>query len=439
LSIVLLKAGKSMALILLGHGSHISSNTAGIVWQQVDRLRALGVDDEVTAAFWKELPAFSTALNMVESSEITLVPLFTAQGYFTQTVIPSEMKLSGTITQQGKLVIRYAPAPVFHPRIQQIVLERVNHAIAQHNLKAQQVSIAIIGHSTRRNPQSREASERQAQLLRETQQFGEVLTAFLDDDPEIPTIYDRAKQNTIIAVPLFLAMGSHTTIDVPNELGLEQGQTSAYIQDKHLIYTPAIGDGNDLTDLILDLAQQVGAPLKTPTPQGAWSNFPRIGWREFQAQLQHTNTLRLGELLITAQGVHHSHDEHPTLTLETPNALRAFVRDELFRPLATAKGLRMGWFAPAKTLDEVCAIIETIYPGALADQTQAPITLSQTLTRQTGMYKELANHDLSTDIENICADCVRVPHWHNPNTDGLSCIEACNWCLSQLLKRIETT
>jgi sirohydrochlorin cobaltochelatase len=79
------------ALILAGHGSHISAETAGIVWRQVDRLRALGVADEVTAEFWKEMPSFYTVLNSISATDITVVPLFTAQGYFTQTVIPAEM------------------------------------------------------------------------------------------------------------------------------------------------------------------------------------------------------------------------------------------------------------------------------------------------------------------------------------------------------------
>jgi sirohydrochlorin ferrochelatase len=79
------------ALILAGHGSHISAETAGIVWRQVDKLRAMGVADEVTATFWKETPSFRGVFNSLSAQDVTVVPLFTAQGYFTQTVIPAEM------------------------------------------------------------------------------------------------------------------------------------------------------------------------------------------------------------------------------------------------------------------------------------------------------------------------------------------------------------
>ena len=83
------------ALVLAGHGSHISPETAGIVWEQVDKLRALNVADEVTAAFWKETPSFHQVIDTLTADDMTIVPLFTAQGYFTQTVIPAEMGLTG--------------------------------------------------------------------------------------------------------------------------------------------------------------------------------------------------------------------------------------------------------------------------------------------------------------------------------------------------------
>ena len=63
----------STALVLAGHGSHISPQTAGIVWKNVDALRAMGIADEVTAAFWKETPSFHTVFNTLTSDDITIV------------------------------------------------------------------------------------------------------------------------------------------------------------------------------------------------------------------------------------------------------------------------------------------------------------------------------------------------------------------------------
>lgn len=105
----------STALVLAGHGSHITLETAGLVWSHVDALRSMGAADEVTAAFWKEQPSFQTVFNSLAAQDITVVPLFTAQGYFTQTVIPTEMGLAGTITHRDGRIIRYTRTLNEHP------------------------------------------------------------------------------------------------------------------------------------------------------------------------------------------------------------------------------------------------------------------------------------------------------------------------------------
>ncbi|MDX2076796.1 MAG: CbiX/SirB N-terminal domain-containing protein [bacterium] len=432
------------ALILLGHGSHISPNTAGVVWDAVDRLRERGVADEITASFWKEHPSFHTVLKGITANDITLVPLFTAQGYFTQTVIPTEMNLSGAMTIRDGRTIRYAPPPVFHPKLTEIVRARITDAVQQHNLSPQHVAIAIIGHSTRKNAKSRESTENQATLLRNMGIFGDVLTAFLDDDPEISTIYARTSQPTIIAVPLFLAMGSHTTIDVPEALGLSPNTSSAVINGKKLIYTPAIGEGNDLTDLIIDLARAVDAPLNAPNPQKTvWGCFPRGGWERLQTRLTETSELQIGELIVTHEGVRVFGDEAPTHIIKTPAELRALVRENPFRPLSTAKGLPRGWIAPAQSLDEVCAIIETVYPNILPywDDKKGDITpFGETIARQKGIYRPLAELDEASigDVTTtVCSACIRTPTWHTGAFLPIMCDEACNWWLSNASKRIE--
>ena len=87
-----------VALILAGHGSHVSPTTAGLVWGYVDRLRLLGVAAEITACFWKEPPSYSQVIHTVASQNVVVVPVFTAQGYFADDVLPSEMGLDGPLT-----------------------------------------------------------------------------------------------------------------------------------------------------------------------------------------------------------------------------------------------------------------------------------------------------------------------------------------------------
>ena len=61
-------------------------------------IRRRGIFAEVACCFWKEEPSMRDALFFFQSPEIKevyVVPNFISEGYFTQTVIPRELELSG--------------------------------------------------------------------------------------------------------------------------------------------------------------------------------------------------------------------------------------------------------------------------------------------------------------------------------------------------------
>src|ERR1700749_779556 len=139
------------AFVLAGHGSHISPETAGLGWRHVDGLRGMNISAKVTAAFWKEMPSFNAVFASLEATDITVVPLFTAQGYFTQTVIPAEMGLTGAITQRDGKTIRYARTLSEHPYLGEVVKQRIEQAMTLLKTAPDQTAIALVGHSTKRN------------------------------------------------------------------------------------------------------------------------------------------------------------------------------------------------------------------------------------------------------------------------------------------------
>jgi sirohydrochlorin cobaltochelatase len=386
------------ALVLAGHGSHISPETAAIVWQQVHHIRALRLFDEVTACFWKELPSFSRVLHTLEATDVTIVPMFTAQGYFTKTVIPTEMNLQSAISQRDGRVLRYAKTLGEHAYITQIVGKRVAQALQTLALAPQQVSVALIGHGTRRNPDSRNATFAQAQHLRETFVGADVHAVFLDDTPNIPDIYTLAHRETIIAVPYFLALGSHTTLDVPEELGLAQGERTGQIHGKNVYYTDPIGLDEHLTRMVLDLAQEAGATLIAHDQQS--DGLPQVGKETF---------------------------------------LKILAESGLPAPFAT---LVTDTNKPAQA---IFADIETRYPSAIAEWSLwqsgnlAITPLPILIARQTGMYKQLADASHSEQvIQTVCQTCVRHPLWHDGvlPENKLPCGEACNVWLSKALTMI---
>jgi len=427
------------ALVLAGHGSHISPNTAGLIWNYVDALRELGAADEVTAAFWKEPPFFHTALHSLAAPDVTIVPIFTANGYFTQSVVPDEVGLQGALTQREGRTIRMTPPLGTHPQIRRLVEKRVSDALSAHNLNAAEVTIALIGHSTRRNPISRAATEAHAAHLRTLYPEAQVEAIYLDDDPSIPTIYTTARHDVIIAVPYFLAAGSHSTQDVPNALGLPIRAVQGQVGRHMVYYTPPLGTGPELVDAILELAQQGGMPTKSPAITSVWDGFPRVGYDLLWERVQN-GPFRFGQLLLTSQQVimYTLGDMDTASVLNKPSQLRRVSRESPFRPLSYP--IPGGWASKAGSAERLHAIVETIYPGAVADWAAAQQgtfraeSLDSTLARQTGQYRKLMDMSLEQRqalCRDVCGACVRTPTWANVRDDtSIPCREACNVWLS---------
>lgn len=471
------------ALVLAGHGSHISPNTAGLVWDAVDVLRQLGIFDEVGAAFWKEQPSFATVLDSISAADVTVVPLFTAQGYFTRTVIPAEMDIDlnapppephsamrstatnirrimltqptpGTDTTPSarrsappagapaNRVIRYTKTLGEHPRIGDIVRRRIQDAIAAIGAPPADIAMALIGHATRRNPDSRRATEAQRVLVRSTMPVREVVAVYLDDTPAIPDVYMLTTAPVLIAVPYFLAAGSHTTIDVPAALGLASGETTGTIDGRRVIYTAPIGQRDEIVEMALDLAREAGAPMHHASPRAAWDGFPQAGVQDAAALLDRVPA-RFGQLWVTRDEVRHIDDARrdDLPLIDTPAALRQRVREAPFRPLATAMELPTGWrVAHMGDAARLHAIIETIYPGVFGTAARvrggglAQDVWSAVIARQTGQYRALAamTPDAKASVTvRVCSRCVLHPAWADgAPRDTLVCREPCNIWLS---------
>lgn len=438
----------STAIVLAGHGSHITPETAGVVWSHVDRLRAMRVADEITAAFWKEAPSFHQVLGTLEADDVTIVPLFTAQGYFTQTVIPTEIGLSRPNIEWEGRTIRYTHTLSEHPYLSQVVRQRIEDALQLLGVAGQQVAVAVIGHSTRRNPESRKATEAQAEQVRQWGIVAQVQAVYLDDSPAISDIYTLTDTPVLIAVPFFLALGSHTTIDVPAALGLAEGQTSGQIKERMVYYTRPVGVETSLGEVILELVHESGMALYPPSDGSTWDSFPKVGHERFLEWVAYKKRVKLGELEITLDGVQVWGDTSHQIIPDLPT-LRRVVRENPFRPLATSVHLPRGWSIEPPNLSGLPAIVETIYPGALADWanrkngTLEAIPLTATLERQTGNYRQLTQLDpatLADLVTRVCGQCVCRPVWADdtsPTPTTIPCREACNFWMSRALETLQ--
>lgn len=430
------------ALILAGHGSHVSANTAGIVWRYVDCLRSWGVADEISACFWKEAPAFSQALDSVDADTVVVVPVFTARGYFTSEVLPAEMGLTGKLTLRAGKTIHLTRPMGEHPHLASAVERQLRMILEQYGLKPGSVAAAIIGHGTRRNRQSRDSARFQAGRIRELNWLSEVVDVYLDDEPDIPSVYRRTRAPNIIALPYFVAEGSHVRSDIPRALGIAALDSLNLVNGRSVYYCEPVGTDESTPHLILDLARETGLPFQRAGFAGEWGCFPRAGRRALLQALESGTILQFGQVMVSQNRAWHRANRERVPVLSSPAALRAVIRDEPFRPQATSADLRAGWRVDFSKPEDAHAVIETVYPGLIADWAahESGALKTESLEdigkRQSGMFADihrLPQNIINMTVDKICGSCVRQPTWWRDwaSAEGdLPCRSACNLWLS---------
>jgi len=219
------------------------------LFEHARRLRETGRFAEVRVGLWKEEPQLSRVLDGCTTSDVTVVPVFISGGYFTNEVIPREMRLTGDVTPRDGQRIRYTDPIGSHPALAKVILQRAQEAGAQPG-----DALAVLGHGTPRNPQSEVNVYRQAEFVREAGSFDEVTTVFLDQEPNIRDVFDMVCAETVVVVPLFVADGWHVGETIPEDLALEGVETRR--GGRRLRYAAAVGTHPSVVDVILELAEQ---------------------------------------------------------------------------------------------------------------------------------------------------------------------------------------
>lgn len=239
----------SRALLLAGHGSHLNSDSSAAVRTHAAEIARREVFDEVIPVFWKEEPSLCRALDATGAEDVTVVPVFVSTGYFTEQVIPREMRLDGPITRADGQLIRYTAPIGAHPSLAQVIAERAQEAGA-----VESDSVVVLGHGTPRNPRSETNVYAQAEALRKLSLFAEVGVAFIDQDPSIVDVFEAVRGDSIVMVPLFIADGWHVSETIPADLAMEGGEVRR--GTRSLRYARAAGTHPRVADVVLELASE---------------------------------------------------------------------------------------------------------------------------------------------------------------------------------------
>ncbi|MUV88872.1 hypothetical protein GJ629_02310 [Halapricum sp. CBA1109] len=287
-------------LVIAAHGSHLNPGSSSPTYAHADTIRDVGGFDAVRETFWKEEPHFREVLRTVDDDEVYVVPLFISEGYFTEEVIPRELRLEewdpemwdsdGTDASQATLTaadtgqtVHYCGPVGTHEAMSDVIVRRAESVTGDDEV-GEGFGVAVVGHGTERNENSAKAIKYHADRIRDRDRFEEVKALFMDEDPEVDDVteffesedsealrasgrsHGRRPCEDIVVVPLFVADGYHTQEDIPEDMGLtddyREGWATPETVDGHRIwYSGAVGTEPLMADVILERAADAGAPV----------------------------------------------------------------------------------------------------------------------------------------------------------------------------------
>jgi sirohydrochlorin cobaltochelatase len=270
------------ALVIVAHGSHLNPDASAPTYEHADTVRETGVFDEVETSFWKEEPHFREVLRTLRSDEVYVVPLFVSEGYFTEEVIPRELRLDGwaergwdsdgtsaahaTLEAEdvGKTVHYCGPVGT-HDAMTDVIVRRAESVTGDPEV-GEGFGLAVVGHGTERNENSAKAIEYHAERVAERDRFDEVRALFMDEEPEVDDVTDHFETDDVVVVPLFVADGYHTQEDIPEDMGLTDDhrsgwETPAEVDGHRLWYAGAVGTEALTAEVVLERAADAGADV----------------------------------------------------------------------------------------------------------------------------------------------------------------------------------
>lgn len=185
---------------------------------------------EVTEAFCQQEPSLAGVLRRVFSPTVFVVPLFISDGWFTETVVPTELGLRSPgapafprVQTRGQQTVIYCRAVGSHPAMSEVLIERARTVVRSRPFPRppaeSDMALLIAGHGTSYSPGSRKSIEDQVRTISALGTFADVRGVFLEEDPKVADAWDLVTARNVVLVPFFMSDGLHTQEDIPAMLG----------------------------------------------------------------------------------------------------------------------------------------------------------------------------------------------------------------------------
>jgi uroporphyrin-III C-methyltransferase len=251
------------ALVLAAHGSRRDPAANALVRRLAESLRGRRLFDEVAVAFHQGEPGFDSVLDELAADEVTVVPFLTSAGHYSEVVLPEALARNRRFTE---VRLRRTPPVGTHAGVAPLVARRVTELLREQRAERETVALVLVGHGTARHPQSRAATEQLADTLRRRRVAGEVVAAFLDDDPAVDVAVAGLRQATVLVVPFLIGGGAHALEDIPRLVGLGEGSDPrrGTAAGRLFLIDEPVGAYPGLEEIVVDLARRHTPP---PAPR----------------------------------------------------------------------------------------------------------------------------------------------------------------------------
>jgi sirohydrochlorin cobaltochelatase len=247
-------------LLIVAHGSTVNPDSSAPTFVHAAEIRRRKIFADVRCAFWKEEPSLRDARFFLADEtihEVFVVPNFISEGYFTQTVIPRELELTGPITTRANGQSWIYCEPVGNNSLVTELLLARAHEIAP-EAEPSETALLIVAHGTELNDNSAVAAKREAERIRARGEFATVGNAYMEEPPLVAEWDQLTNAPNVVVVPFFIADGLHSYEDIPKLLGIECTGMDVFRKNPHrirgrsLYYAKAIGTDPRFADVIIE-------------------------------------------------------------------------------------------------------------------------------------------------------------------------------------------
>ncbi len=215
---------QNIAVVLAAHGDRGGDAPNSTLLAHRTALEAMGVFRRVTAGVLKGDLDLAAALAEAEAASpdrIVVYPMFMADGYFTNKVLPERIAAAGLAAPWQ------ITAPLgLDPRLPALALFEALSTAARAQLDAAKCRLLLVGHGSELGPASANATRRAAEAIASHGRFATIETAFLEEAPFIDASLVAGTRTTIVS-GFFSGDGLHAAEDVPNAI-TASGQPAIY-------------------------------------------------------------------------------------------------------------------------------------------------------------------------------------------------------------------